>query len=149
MDVAALVISILALVFSGIVLIVETIREFKITRMGMEFEFYMEIYKEHLIKKIPEARRVMRFDESHCLKDAQPLIDELNEIRRDSLYFMYNNKNFYTQLKTKLQTLEDYLIVTEAKKVLADEQTAFWNEVQEGLKGIYETISKAYRGKIK
>ena len=62
---------------------------------------------------------------------------------------MYNNKEFYTQLKNKLQTLEDYLIITEAKKVLADEQTAFWNEVQESLKSIYETISKAYRGKIK
>ena len=149
MDVAALVISVLALIFSGVVLIVETIREYKITRMSMEFEFYMEIYKEHLIKKIPEARRVMRFDESHYLKDAQALIDELNAIRRDSLYFMYNNKNFYTQLKTKLQNLEDYLIVTEAKELLADEQTAFWNEVQKGLNGIYETISKAYRGKIK
>ena len=63
--------------------------------------------------------------------------------------FMYNNSNFYNQLKTKLQNLEDYLILTEAKQVLADEQTAFWSEVQESLKGIYEIISKAYRGKIK
>ena len=148
MEVAALIISILALVLSIVVVIVETVREFKITRIGIEFEFYKEIYKEHLIRKIPEARRVMRFDELHHLRDAQMLIDELNAIRRDSLYFLYNNNKFYTQLKTKLQSLEDYLIETQSKELVADEQTIFWNKVQKDLNGIYETISKAYRGKL-
>lgn len=82
------------------------------------------------------------------LKDSQPLIDELNEIRRDSLYFLYNNKSFYSKLKKKLQKLEDYLIKSEAALLVGEEQTAFLDSIQEQLNGIYEVISQAYCGEF-
>lgn len=95
MDCAALIISVLAFLLSLCVAIAEARRDYKITKISIEFEFYREIYKEHLIKKIPEARYLMWIDKYGHVKDTQPLIDELNEIRRDSLYFLYNNVSFY------------------------------------------------------
>ena len=146
MDWAALIISLLALLLSVYVAIAESKRDYKITKISIEFEFYREIYKEHLIKNIPEARNYMRIDKEGRLKDAQPLIDELNKIRRDSLYFLYNNKPFYMKLKNKLQTLEDYVIKSEEKLLMGEDQMFFWNSIQNQLNGIYEVISQAYCG---
>ena len=146
MDLAALIISILAFVLSILVAIAESKRDYKITKISIEFEFYREIYKDHLIKKIPEARRYMWISKDGYLKDAQPLIDELNEIRRDSLYFLYNNKPFYSKLKKKLQKLEDYLIHSETEVLIGEDQTAFLSGVQDQINGIYEVISQAYCG---
>lgn len=148
MDVAALIISILAFLLSILVALAESKRDYKITKISIEFEFYREIYKDHLIKKIPEARKYMWISKDGYLKDSQPLIDELNEIRRDSLYFLYNNKSFYSKLKKKLQKLEDYLIKSEAALLVGEEQTAFLDSIQEQLNGIYEVISQAYCGEF-
>ena len=148
MEIAALIISILAFALSICVAIAESKRDYKITKISVEFEFYREIYKDHLIKKIPEARRYMWISKDGFLKDAQPLIDELNEIRRDSLYFLYNNKTFYCKLKGKLQKLEDYLIQSETKVLIGEDHTAFLGSVQDQLNGIYELISQAYCGQL-
>lgn len=51
MDVAALIISILAFLLSILVALAESKRDYKITKISIEFEFYREIYKDHLIKK--------------------------------------------------------------------------------------------------
>lgn len=147
MELATLIVSILAILISIGTLFCETKREYKITRMEMENEFYTEIFKTHLIKKIPKARSVMRFDQSNHLKDSEPLIDELNEIRHDSLYYMYNNREFYLKLKEKLQTLEDFLVENQAKTIIADEQTLFLSNVQEKLNDIYNTIAEIRNGK--
>ena len=85
MDIAALIISVIALVTSVIVACVEYYRDFKITTINLEFEFYKEIYMEHLIKKIPRARDVIWIDEGYMVRDTQMLLDELNEVRRDSI----------------------------------------------------------------
>lgn len=148
MDLAAIIISLLALLLSIYVAIVEAKRDYKITKINIEFEFYREIYKDHLIKKIPEARKYMWINKDGFLSDAQPLIDELNEIRRDSLYFQYNNKAFYDTLKGKLQKLEDYLIKSEGQPLIGEDQTHFMNNVQDQLNGIYGTISHAYCGEF-
>jgi len=147
MEVAALVISIIALLVSIVVACIEYFRDFKIAKIGLEFEFYREIYKEHLIYKIPEARNVMWIDEKRYLRDSDKLIEELNRIRRDSLYFMYNNRPFYEELKTQLQKLEDYIIKAGEKELAIDEQATFLNTVQDSLDGIYRVISNAYCGK--
>lgn len=148
MDLAALIISILAFALSIYVAIAESKRDYKITKISIEFEFYKEIYKDHLIKKIPETRRYMWIDKNGYLKDSQPLIDELNEVRRDSLYFRYNNKTFYSKLTKKLQKLEDYLIESESRILIGEDQTTFLSSVQNQLNGIYEVISQAYCGEF-
>ena len=147
MDIAALIISVIALVTSVIVACVEYYRDFKITTINLEFEFYKEIYMEHLIKKIPRARDVIWIDEGYMVRDTQMLLDELNEVRRDSLYFMYNNKGFYQELKESLQELEDYIVSSEGKVILTNEQGVFFQKIQIGLDKIYRIISDAYNGK--
>jgi len=148
MDVAAFVISLLALVLSIIVAIVEAYRDAKNTKISIEFEFYKEIYKEYLVCKIPQARGLMWFDANSQLQDSQALIDELNSMRRDSLYFMYNNKNFYKTLKGNLQELEDYIVKSEGKTMDAQDRAEFETRVQNGLDSVYTTISKGYFGKL-
>ena len=142
MELTALIISILAFVLSICVAIAEAKRDYKITKITIEFEFYREIFKDHLIKKIPQARSYLRISPNGHILDAQPLINELNEIRRDSLYFLYNNKSFYLKLKKKLQELENYIVTSEGKKLIGEEQTLFLNSLQTQLKGIYEVISQ-------
>lgn len=148
MDCAALIISVLALLLSLYVAIAEARRDYKITKISIEFEFYREIYKEHLIKKIPETRICMWIDKEGRIRDTQPFIDELNEIRRDSLYFLYNNKTFYNKLKKKLQKLEDFIIESEDDVFWGEDQTSFWNNIQAQLNEIYKVISKAYCGEL-
>ena len=148
MDVAAFIISLLALVLSVIVAIVEARRDAKNTRISIEFEFYKDIYKEYLVSKIPQARGLMWFGANSQLQDAQYLIEELNSMRRDSLYFSYNNKKFFKELKGNLQELEDYIIKAEGKTMDAQDRAEFEDSVQKGIDNIYGTISKGYFGKL-
>ena len=50
MDTAALIISILALLVSVGVAIIEEKREYNISKISLEFDFYKEILGNHLIK---------------------------------------------------------------------------------------------------
>lgn len=148
MEVAALVISILALILSAIVAIVEYIRDYKITKINVEFEFYRDIYKKYLTNTIPNARGLMFVDKNGKLQDAEQLVEALCAMRRDSMYFMYSNKTFYNDIKKKLQKLEDLLVESGDRVFDAQDKVEFELDVQKYLEGIYELISKAYSGRL-
>lgn len=145
MEIVALVVSIVSLVVSIIVAGVEYFRDYKIAKMELDYEFYSEIYKDHLIRKIPAARRVIFFDSvTHKLRDTDKLLDELKTIATDSVYFMYKDKEYYNSLKKALQDLENYIVSACNQEFVAEEQAQFWDKLQKGLDKIYATISKAY-----
>lgn len=143
MELAALIISIISFLGTACLAIIQLIQSKKLSKTSIESEFFSEIYKEHLVKKLPEARRLMWVDKDKKLKDDKALIDELNSIRQDSLYFMYNNNVFYEKLKNALQSLEDYLINSEDKEV---DDSTFHTVVQDKLSLIYKIISDAKYG---
>lgn len=148
MEVAALIISILALILSAVVAIVEYIRDYKITKINVEFEFYRDIYKKYLTSTIPNARGLMFIDQNGKLQDADHLVEALCAMRRDSMYFMYNNKTFYKDIKKKIQELEDLLVKSGDSVFDAQDKVEFEQNVQKRLEGIYALISNAYCGRL-
>ena len=148
MDVEALIIAILALLVSVIVPIIEDRRERKINKINLESEFYKEIYKEHLIKLIPNARKYIGFTESGQLRDTEELREELNKLRQDSLYFLYSDKNYYNKLKRLTQELEDYLITSEENTYNLVERKDVLKEIQRRITELYTHISNNYLGDI-
>ena len=71
-------------------------------------KYYNVIFDEFLIYKIPEARRYIRFEDER-LTDFSKLVDELDAMLRSALYFKYTNRDFYKELKCKINELESYL----------------------------------------
>lgn len=147
MDVISIFISIVALIVSIIVAINNNQRETKINQVNLESEYYREIYKEHLIKGIPNARKYIGFTADGRLRDTKELRNELNMIRQDSLYFLYVNKNYYIGLKEITQDLEDYLINNEECIFEGEDRTELLNEIQKKIRNLYKYISDNYLGK--
>lgn len=118
----------------------------RINRINLQSAFFDEIYKEHLIRKIPEARRYIGFVNGRLI-GTDKLVDELNDIRKDSLYFYYNNKIFFQKLKDIMQELENFLIVREGRIVEVDEQVEIVEKIQNDIERIYACINEFYLGK--
>ena len=106
--------SIVAIIISIVVAIVEYIKEVRLSRINI---------------------------------DADKLINELQKLRQDSLYFQYNNPEFYKQLKETIQNLEDYLVTNTGKEFIGEEQTIVYNTIKDNINEIYRIISNGYLGK--
>ena len=141
------IISIIAIIISIIVAFLELVRDFKINKVNLESEYFKDIYKEHLIYKIPKARGYIKFDINDKMVGTDKLIDELQLLRQDSLYFQYNNHTFYRELKERTQKLEDFLVGKAETKFICEDQTQAYKEIQTELNGIYKLISDGYLGK--
>ena len=146
MDAITFFLSFLALLVSITTAINDHFRNWQINRTNLEATYFDEIYKDHLIYDIPKARRHMRFNPENKLVDTEKFIDELNAVRKDSLYFCYTDAHFYHSVVSKLQKLEDYIINLEDTVFSQEEQTAFAEEVQIQLNAIYSCITDRYNG---
>ncbi len=147
MELAALIISIFALLLSIKTACDEAKRDYKITRITIEAEIYKKVFDNYLIKRIPEARGYLLINVNNLLQDDQLLIDELNAMRRSALVFRYAKPAFYKDLKRSLQAFEDYLVSSEGIVFVGDEKTDFLKNVQEYLTEIYDLVFNAYSGK--
>ncbi|MGE7753236.1 hypothetical protein [Lysinibacillus fusiformis] len=147
MEIAALIVSIIAAIIALVVAYIQHIREHSINQTNLEAVYFNEIYKEYLIKRIPSSRKYIHIDMYGVLKDTDKIRNELNNIRQDSLYYLYNDEVFYKELKNKCQNLEDYLISCSANPLVGEEQTDFHNKLQSDLKEIYRIINNKFLGK--
>lgn len=142
---AELVMSALALIISLVTAYMEYSGNKRINGTNLEATFYKDIYFEYLLKKIPTARQEIRYSEQK-IHDVEALIDVLNAMRQDSLFFKYKDKVFYERLKGSLQKLEDYLVGTSGKKYELDDFTAAVEEINKKIEEIYDCIMKQYNG---
>lgn len=145
----ATVLSIIAIIVSICVAIIEYIRDVRLSRNNLEAEYYKDIYKNHLIYEIPKARKYVKFNFENKLIDTDQLIDELQQLRQDSLYFQYNNPLFYRELKNCIQILEDYLVTNTGREYVGEDQTFVYNKLRDCINDIYTIISNGYLGKKK
>lgn len=143
------ILSVIAIVISVLVAVTEYIKDIKINRLNLESEYFKDIYKKHLIYEIPTARGYIRLDGDNKLIDIDKMINELQLLRQDSLYFQYNNLEFYNNLKDKTQDLEDYLVSNGGRQFIGEEQTQLYNRIQNSINAIYCVISDGYLGKRK
>lgn len=145
MEKISLLLSILALIISVAVAYYQNRKENERNKTNLWADYFNTIYKEHLIYKIPESRNYLQFVDNKLI-GTEKLIFELNQIRKDSVFFRYNNNSYYVKLKTLLQNLEDYIVKTEEKAFEGGEQTDVMNRIELELDGIYDLISTAYVG---
>ena len=140
-----IIISIIALGISILGVIFEWVSTQRSIRVSLEADYYKSIYEEYLIIRIPKARQLIKYNES-ILSDVEPLVKELNDMRRASLFFKYKDKNFYERIYELLQSLEDKL-VTRCGEMDHDKFAEFTSELNGDIEVIYETINKNYLGR--
>lgn len=147
MEIAALVLSILSLVMTIILTIWQTITTVKLNNINLKSQTCATIFDEFLIKNIPFARRALSFDAKDKLVGADKLKNVIVEMIKSSLYYKYNDKNFYDNLIKKLHELEDLLVKNHNKKVERENHNNLLNKIEELLEEIYKIIeNKKIRG---
>lgn len=140
-----LILSIIAIVISVVVAIVEYLSNKKYNVLNLEAEIYKTIFFDYLIKEIPQGRQYIHYN-NEKLSDTDKLTDALNNLRRDSLFFKYKDKDFYDKIKTITQELEDLLVKSEDGTMDIDSFIAFTKELNEKMESLYSCIMNKYSG---
>ncbi|GKU78001.1 hypothetical protein [Paenibacillus sp. L3-i20] len=144
MEIAAILVSIVAIIISIVVAIIQYNTAIGINKMNLKSVYFNEIYMKYLIYEIPNARKYIHITFEGKLTGDDKIRNELNKMRQDSLYYLYNDELFYNKLKHRCQILEDYIIESSTKKMLGEDQTEFNNKLKEELKAIYKIINDKF-----
>lgn len=143
-DVISLVFSTISVVLSTIIFFWETKRDKDINEINLESEYFNDIYKDYLIKEIPNSRKYIRITRGGKVDDYIGLCNTLKNMRNSSLYYYYQDKKFYDDLTNKLNEIEVFLINTQNKTYIGEEQTAFYNDLQNKLTELYSLVKNKY-----
>ena len=143
-EVITIIISIIALIIS----IASIHQNNKHTHLNLQSRYFEKIFDEYLIKKLPISRQYIQYINSR-LVDANRLIDTLDEMKKSSLYFKYNNENFYKELASKIDHLTSYLTDSSNRTLDSDEYSEVNMEVKKRIEEIYQIIHKNYAGSKK
>lgn len=147
MEIAALVVSILAVIITIINFLFQQKRETKFFRKNLDAEYFNEIYKDSFIFKIPTSRRYISFTTEGNLVGVEKLIEELTNVRAHSIYYHYNDFDYYSSLKEQVESIEDFLVLTAQKTLHGEDQNDFFNKLNTKIKKLYEINYKKYIGK--
>lgn len=142
-----LILSIIAIIISVVSIIMQRKNSKDSVRVSLEADYYLNIYKEYLMEKIPKACQVIRFSDEKLL-DVDSLIDELNNMRRASLFFKYYDEKFYEEIYDALQNLENKL-VSKSGDMSNENYAKFIPELNQDITSIYDIINSRYLGKKK
>ena len=80
------------------------------------------------------------------VKGHEILVDDLNKLRRDILYFKYADNDFYLALKKELQDLENYIVEAMNSQHDSTAQITFLTDVDERMTKIFVRINKRHCG---
>ncbi len=141
------IIATIALIISIIFAIRTERQNTKSSNRALESEYFLAIYKDVLIKRLPRARSAIMFDKKGELQGIDEMLKELQRIEQDSLYFKYNNEPFFLKLTKKTSELEDYLIKLGNDVCIGEKQTDALIRIKGLIQEIYATISKEYKGR--
>ena len=147
MDVAALVISIISLVATILIAIVEVIQAKSLNDTSIEAEYFDFLYKEIMLKKIPMGRIKMTFNKENRLIGTTEFLEAIKELRKNTVYYQYTDSKFFKELKTILVEIEDYIILSENKIHLGEEQTEFFSEIHNKLSKMYNILLKKQKSR--
>ncbi|MDO4170324.1 MAG: hypothetical protein Q4D45_10530 [Lachnospiraceae bacterium] len=139
LDIIAIVVSIIAIVVSVITFVSQKQQDKKLNTINLEAEYFSDIYKEHLIKNIPNARRYIAFVQGK-LSGTQKMIDVLKAIQQDSYYYCYKEPEFYEKMQKKVQDFEDYLSSNTGHSYTGEQQTEVLLKIKIYIEEIYDCI---------
>lgn len=144
MEIAALVISICAMLVSIVTPIFEYIWNKKMNRNNLEAEYFREIYGDILYQDMPLSLGYIHFDGKY-VTGTDKLIEVLRSLRTRSVYFKISDKQYYDKLIQTIQDLEDY-IVSLPSEMTSGEFAAKYSIIIEKNDSIYECMSSKYTG---
>ena len=113
----------------------------KINKFYVNQKYHSKIFDDFLIDKIPVARQDIKFDDEGKLVNAQKFVDELSNLRNNSLFYKYNSKEFYNKIKKQTQEIEDYVMNLGNKITEKEEQSKIFISINEKTEKLYEFIS--------
>lgn len=113
----------------------------KINKFYVNQAYHSKIFDDFLIDKIPIARQDIKFDDEGRLINTQKLVDELSNLRNNSLFYKYNSKEFYNRIKKQTQEIEDYVMHLGNKGTEKEEQSKIFININEKTEKLYEIIS--------
>ena len=144
MEIAALIISILSLLISSVIAIVDVASNKKINDVNLEAELSKDIIKEYLTKVFPQAVSKIYF-KKRKLTNIVPLQNGLNNLRNRLKFFKYCDNSFFYELKIKTQALEDYIVNNEGRAFSAEDQVEVMGEIRRQMTDIYSLLKKKYK----
>lgn len=139
------IISAIAVFISIIVAVCDFRLNCRINRLNMEADIFQKIFFDYLIHKFPEAQQNIKNTPSG-LTGTGMLEDELNNLRKDALFFFYHDDVFYSKLCNKLQLLEDKVVRSNDRKMSEIDYHMFTDELKKYITEIYELVMNQYEG---
>lgn len=133
-----------AVAFLAFVLSVYSLYREKMTeKRAHEFDLFSDIYKNFMVTRLPKARNSIRITRNGKVSQIDGLINELNELRRASIYYQYAEPQYFENLRSKLWALEDYLVMLP-DPLIGEARESFDFEVNKMLKAIYQCLLKKF-----
>lgn len=135
------IISCIALIISFISPIYTYIKTKRINDITLKSQHLKEIYKDFLMDKIPVNMNCITYKDN-CLNNTIELQKTLIELLKSLSFYKYIDKDFYTDIKIAIQTLEDYIVLNEGEIFETSEIPK--EEIEKDLSDIYNIINQKY-----
>lgn len=111
--------------------------------------YYSETYKKYLTSLVPDARIAISYNkQTKILSGTDVLESVILDMRKDSLYFKYQNKKFYDKLMEELNLIDDLLVLNGQMRLAWNFYKEFEMELDDIIAKMYELINNNYTGKI-
>lgn len=111
--------------------------------------YYSETYKKYLTSLVPDARMAISYNKQTKVLSGTDMLEEvILDIRKDSLYFKYQNKRFYNKLMEKLDLIDDLLVLNGQTRLAWNSYKEFETKLDDIIAKMYELINDNYTGKI-
>ncbi|MFR4986814.1 MAG: hypothetical protein ACLUCH_05415 [Lachnospirales bacterium] len=125
------ILSIISIIISIIAILVSIYSiksNIKINEINIQKSYFDEIYKDYLIKKIPKARSDIRVI-GNKITGTKNMCNIIKDIKFDSLYYKYQDDEFYKNINDICQSLLDYIVCCENKPYNDFEQDEIFQNV--------------------
>lgn len=139
-DILTIAISIIALLVS----IISIISGNKNNKVNLKASNFHSLYDDYMLKKIPLARRRIEIDKRGKLVGFDELDSVLMELKHDSIYYRYIDKDYYEKLSKKLADIQDYFYDNEKKIFDCTEIPDVMKTIEEKIASVYEILNGKY-----
>lgn len=110
-------------------------------RNTIERDLYAAVFREYLMVRIPEGRNQLSIVDGRL--HSQQLQQCLSDLRRDILYFKFNNTVFYKALNDIIINIDDLVVSINNEENERDIQSKLM-EIDLLINGIYDEVSNVY-----
>lgn len=142
------ILSFVAIVISILVVMFQYNYTFRINKNSLMSTYYSDTYKKYLTELLPNARMNVSYDrQSKFLSGTDMLEYMVLDIRKESLYFKYQNTKFYDKLMIKLDIIDDLIVENGQKRLAENAFKEFEIKLDVAIANMYKLINYNYIGK--